>query len=716
MNSQLPYQPAQWEKIVATIVALFIVGLISFLVIRDKPFSDSNFPIFIRILLSLACAVLGAVIPGFLNIDLQAKGLLIRAGGALALFVITYFFTPQTISPSVEEKFPKTRQDQQMTKRLLFHLGSYLSGIDRQFYLFDSYSNEIDSFLSSDKMNQFQYDELYRAGIHTKDEIKKTKNFFEPITNDIITWSSKTPISAADLTAVPVLFNRNIDDLLNHIDFLLKISRIDSSVEHQIKKKTLSNYREQVYQNAVVFWFGLNEILLPINQTNKAFEEIFEPILTMLNFFSKPEMRWLSNKKECQRNQNQAMERLKYLQNELSSMVGDLQTELSEMKKRLETITSNLINWLDQIDKSGSTIKAAQTTFFPLLESVWTDTDSQIGLTPANRASKSKIIIDNMMKDLNPVFQKFAKSEELIGLVNILSKITATSASSFSNFSDLKEYLSNLNDKLLRLQQEFTELNLASSTKEGKRKIEEIQLEFEYIHLWLQFCGAQIQLMVGMLPEAVSPLAFAQKNFNYLSVVSDASELNRLLTKRKELVERKRALLSTVKDEVATIQEATQKHREQIKVKFAISPADDAELVWGKAIRFLSAGFKEECLAALDIYLKRTKDSAAKQYTEKAKKFIQERYPNDYNGGVIVVGFEGRKHSSLLIGDIITAIDEIAVRDIAEFVKLKKEKNFKGMNMSVWRLDKEDHFVKYTISTKPVDPLVGVATLGEVFN
>uniref|UniRef100_UPI0040571D5C PDZ domain-containing protein n=1 Tax=Candidatus Electronema sp. TaxID=2698783 RepID=UPI0040571D5C len=106
----------------ATIVALFIVGLISFLVIRDKPFSDSSFPIFIRILLSLACAILGAVIPGFLSIDLQANGLLIRAGGALALFVITYFFTPQTVFPLDERKNKAEKAKQLITSEIIFNI------------------------------------------------------------------------------------------------------------------------------------------------------------------------------------------------------------------------------------------------------------------------------------------------------------------------------------------------------------------------------------------------------------------------------------------------------------------------------------------------------------------------------------------------------------------------------------------------------------------
>lgn len=48
-----------------------------------------------RVILALAAAGLGAVIPGFINIDLAfAAKTAIRAGGAIALFVIIYFFNP----------------------------------------------------------------------------------------------------------------------------------------------------------------------------------------------------------------------------------------------------------------------------------------------------------------------------------------------------------------------------------------------------------------------------------------------------------------------------------------------------------------------------------------------------------------------------------------------------------------------------------------------
>lgn len=131
-NENAKYAPTQWEKITAVAVAFFIVGLISFLVIRDKPFSDLNFAVFARILLSLSCAVLGAVIPGFLQVDLHKKGLAIRAGGALALFVLTFFFTPSVISPSSKSiSIPKnsettsniTANDISSLKNTIFKIG-----------------------------------------------------------------------------------------------------------------------------------------------------------------------------------------------------------------------------------------------------------------------------------------------------------------------------------------------------------------------------------------------------------------------------------------------------------------------------------------------------------------------------------------------------------------------------------------------------------------
>jgi hypothetical protein len=98
-----PYNPATWEKIVAFSVAGVVVLFILICVFSSMPFDNPNKVALIRILLSLAVAVLGAVIPGFLNVGLNSKGVVIRAGGALALFVTTFFFTPTVLAqPSTD--------------------------------------------------------------------------------------------------------------------------------------------------------------------------------------------------------------------------------------------------------------------------------------------------------------------------------------------------------------------------------------------------------------------------------------------------------------------------------------------------------------------------------------------------------------------------------------------------------------------------------------
>jgi hypothetical protein len=73
------------------------VGLIGYLLIRNEPFRSQNLVVAMRILLSLAAATLGAAIPGFLHVSWNKRGVTIRAGGALALFVVVLFGSPTVL-------------------------------------------------------------------------------------------------------------------------------------------------------------------------------------------------------------------------------------------------------------------------------------------------------------------------------------------------------------------------------------------------------------------------------------------------------------------------------------------------------------------------------------------------------------------------------------------------------------------------------------------
>jgi len=86
---------AVFERRVALFTAVAIVAAVVYLVFRNEPFADPNLVVIFRTVLSLATGLLGATIPGFLNIRYSLKGFVIRAGGALALFVLTFVFTPK---------------------------------------------------------------------------------------------------------------------------------------------------------------------------------------------------------------------------------------------------------------------------------------------------------------------------------------------------------------------------------------------------------------------------------------------------------------------------------------------------------------------------------------------------------------------------------------------------------------------------------------------
>ena len=89
--------PQSFDRIAATVAALVIVGLAVFLLIRNQPIADLKLFFVLRVVLSLSAATLGASIPGFLNLRWSGAGLVIRAGGALALFVLTFVYTPDLV-------------------------------------------------------------------------------------------------------------------------------------------------------------------------------------------------------------------------------------------------------------------------------------------------------------------------------------------------------------------------------------------------------------------------------------------------------------------------------------------------------------------------------------------------------------------------------------------------------------------------------------------
>jgi hypothetical protein len=98
LHSKKSRSTPPFDRIAATLAALVIVGLMAFLLIRNEPIADPRLFFGLRLLLSFGAATLGASIPGFLNVGWSGGGLAVRAGGALALFVLTFVYTPDLVT------------------------------------------------------------------------------------------------------------------------------------------------------------------------------------------------------------------------------------------------------------------------------------------------------------------------------------------------------------------------------------------------------------------------------------------------------------------------------------------------------------------------------------------------------------------------------------------------------------------------------------------
>jgi len=92
-----------FDRVASVAAGLAVLGVAGFLLVRNEPIASNQLFVALRIILSFGVATLGATIPGFLNVQWSGTGLIIRAGGALALFLPTFVFTPDVLTNAGSE-------------------------------------------------------------------------------------------------------------------------------------------------------------------------------------------------------------------------------------------------------------------------------------------------------------------------------------------------------------------------------------------------------------------------------------------------------------------------------------------------------------------------------------------------------------------------------------------------------------------------------------
>ena len=92
---------SSWERIAIFVFGVaFVIGLLALAIQFPRP-TPFQYAVF-RVVLALAAAGIAALIPGFIEVRHREW---LRAGGALAVFAIVYFFSPaQLLTASPEQQ------------------------------------------------------------------------------------------------------------------------------------------------------------------------------------------------------------------------------------------------------------------------------------------------------------------------------------------------------------------------------------------------------------------------------------------------------------------------------------------------------------------------------------------------------------------------------------------------------------------------------------
>jgi hypothetical protein len=94
VNPQAGRQIGRLEIVLAFVFGCTALAAVLWLTFRSDSLSSQQFEL-LRIILALAGGGVGAVVPGFLDLHLKVGArLALRAGGALAVLVVLYFWSP----------------------------------------------------------------------------------------------------------------------------------------------------------------------------------------------------------------------------------------------------------------------------------------------------------------------------------------------------------------------------------------------------------------------------------------------------------------------------------------------------------------------------------------------------------------------------------------------------------------------------------------------
>jgi len=189
-----------------------------------------------------------------------------------------------------------------------------------------------------------------------------------------------------------------------------------------------------------------------------------------------------------------------------------------------------------------------------------------------------------------------------------------------------------------------------------------------------------------------------------------------VLDKLKEALKQKARLINSAETALQAVNQRLTDGYNRIRAKCRPSPNDDPELVWGKMIRLLTMGLQPEALENLAYYEKMMirKGENPSEYTTPTRMFIKNYLHKTHEGGVVIMGFEGNRHHSVLkVGDIITAINGQKIMLADDYIAARKRITGQP-ELTILRYEAQiKAFEELSVTSSPGNPRVGMLDLVE---
>ena len=99
---------SNWEKIAGLFFGVAFIAMLSVISIYIPEPTPTQYAVF-KTILALCAAAIGGILAGTIEVNGTAQKWKVKAGGALALFVIVFFFTPMPVN--VEKKNISVKQN-----------------------------------------------------------------------------------------------------------------------------------------------------------------------------------------------------------------------------------------------------------------------------------------------------------------------------------------------------------------------------------------------------------------------------------------------------------------------------------------------------------------------------------------------------------------------------------------------------------------------------